>query len=99
MELKQLLRRAAIVALVVGAGAASAVYYLHDVFHSVFKPAALSDAIGTLIIVFVTFLGQRLVSAAFYRDVMLGMDQANRQNRTEHDRYSGAISDVGGELR
>ena len=78
MDFLLLLRRALFISLLVGLGAAITVYFFNDWFHRELLPslgltAPLGDALGSLLIVMVAFLGQRLVSVAFYRDWLFGM--------------------------
>ena len=73
MEFSKLMQRALIVAVLVATGAAFTVYFLHEWFHRVFSSAPVADAIGTAVVVLASFIAQRIVSMAFYRDLMLGV--------------------------
>lgn len=54
------------------------VYFFNDWFHNSFLnalglPYPLGDAVGSVLIVVVAFIAQRAVSLAFYRDMMFGL--------------------------
>ena len=54
------------------------VYFFNDWFHNSFLnalglPDPLGDAVGSVLIVIVAFIAQRAVSLAFYRDMMFGL--------------------------
>ncbi|WP_240327731.1 methyl-accepting chemotaxis protein [Dechloromonas sp. HYN0024] len=87
-----------IVASLVAIGAASAVYFLHDWFHETFTPAPFADAIGTIVIVFVAFLAQRLVSKAFFKDYMLGLSQIAEKGEDKQSTFQSVANEVSGEL-
>ncbi len=103
MDFIQLLRRAGLVALIVGFVAAVVIYFFNDWFHHVFQPAVgldspLGDALGTFLIVLVAFLAQRVVSIAFYKDWMLGLGKQQAEVTYRADSYVAAAEQVGGEL-
>jgi len=98
MDFAKLLRRELTVATLVALGAASAVYFLHDQFHSAFAPAPAADALGTLFVVAVAFIGQRLVSKAFFRDYMLGLTQRAEKRDSKEDAFHKVANEVSGEL-
>ncbi|MEN9478913.1 MAG: hypothetical protein RLZZ298_308 [Pseudomonadota bacterium] len=92
MPVNDLLKRTLLVALLVSVGAFTTVYLFNDWFHTVFTPwlglgNPTTDALGSVIIVIVGFLGQRAVSLAFYKDLMFGM--ANEQKQV-----SSKVNDV-----
>ncbi len=97
MDFTALLRRSIIVAVVVALGAGTTVFFLNEWFHSEFLAGLgiaqpLGDAVGTVLIVGVAYLAQRLVSLAFFRDQMFGL--ASAQQRIEKSsRTVGTISD------
>jgi methyl-accepting chemotaxis protein len=104
MDFIQLLRRAGLVALIVGFVAAVVIYFFNDWFHHVFQPAVgldspLGDALGTFLIVLVAFLAQRAVSIAFYKDWMLGLGKHQAEVAYRADSYVAAAEQVGGELK
>ena len=98
MKPRQLLHRELVVALTVAIGAACTVYYLHDIFHRFLKPAELADAIGTATVVLAAFAAQRLVSLAFYRDLMLGQNTVLGMDRVRIDHFRRINDEVSGEL-
>lgn len=78
--------------LVSGAVVATAVfvtvYLLNDWFHTTFLdalgfPYPLGDAIGSALIVIVAYVAQRAVSLAFYRDMMFGLANEQREIMTK----------------
>ena len=98
MDFSKLLRRELIVAALVAFGAASAVFFLHDIFHRTFAPAPAADAMGTLFIVLVAFIGQRLVSKAFFRDYMLGLSHMAEKGESKRGTFHKVAEEVSGEL-
>jgi methyl-accepting chemotaxis protein len=90
MDFLQALRRMFLVAIVVALGAATSVYLAYDSFHASFGPTPLVDAIGTVFIVLFSFLMQRVVSLAFYRDYMLGMAKLSNRPKGRHSASSSA---------
>ena len=98
MSPSQLLHRERIAALAVAIGAACTVYYFHDIFHRLLRPAELAAAIGTATVVLASFAAQHLVSQALNRDFMPGQSTAPGKSlsRTEHLRRINA--EVSGEL-
>ena len=104
MDFLLLLRRNFLVTLVVGLGAAFAVYFGNDWFHNTVMPLVgvssnLGDAIGTIFIVMAAFFGQRIASIAFYRDWMFGMGKFQAEAVSRSDGYVTAAEQVAGELR
>ena len=104
MEFLLLLRRALIVSCVVGLSAAAAVYGGHDWFHGTLLPAiglspAWGDAAGALMIVWVSFLIQRTLSIAFYRDWLFGLGKAQEVTLQKSYLFVTAAEQVAQELR
>lgn len=98
MDFSKLLRRELIVAALVAFGAASAVFFFHDIFHRTFASAPVADALGTLFIVLVAFIGQRIVSKAFFRDYMLGLSHMAEKGESKRDTFHHVAEEVSGEL-
>ena len=98
MDFSKLMRRALLVAIVVALGAALTVYLLHGWFHQLFTPAPIADSIGTALVVLLAFAAQRLVSLAFYRDYMLGMNHAAAKDEGKLDNFHKVAEEVSGEL-
>ncbi|HTZ00677.1 MAG TPA: methyl-accepting chemotaxis protein [Rhodocyclaceae bacterium] len=104
MDFSQHSRRATAVFLTVALGASIAVYFLNDWYHATFLPAlgvgsALGDAIGTTLIVGASYLGQHLVSLAFFKDTMLGMLNREEQEERQIGAQMGTAELVAEELR
>ncbi len=91
--------RAFLVAAVVALGAGAAVYFMHDDFHRLFQPAPLADALGTIFIVSVAFLGQYLVSRAFFRDYSLGLNHLADSGASQEAVFRQVAEEVSGELK
>ena len=98
MSQTSFLWRAFLVAALVALGAGAAVYLMHDVFHRTFAPASLADALGTVFIVAVAFLGQYLVSLAFFRDCSLGLGDVAARHAGQEAAFRQASEEVSGEL-
>ena len=104
MDLILLLRRATLVALLVGFFASAFVYLLNDWYHLTFlKWANLSDAVGDAIgtfgIISAAFLAQRLASIILFRDWMLGMSKTQSESAYRADSYIASASLVSNELK
>ena len=99
MDYTKIVQRGLIVAILVALGAACTVYFLHEWFHQTFTPSALADAIGTLVIAMAIYLGQRLVSLAFYRDQALGLFKGVAQDVSKMQDFHKVTEEVSGELK
>ncbi|MGB4467889.1 MAG: methyl-accepting chemotaxis protein [Azovibrio sp.] len=104
MKITVLYRRALLVFLIVASGVGLTVYFLNDWFHRVFLPAAglaapLGDAAGTVLIVAVAYLAQRIVSLAFFRDYMYGLSRTQAKERHRRKTFSHVSEEVAGELK
>ena len=104
MDLILLLRRATIVAMIVGIITSGGVYLLHDWFHASVLPALdlsnqVGDSLGTLFVLILGFFTQRLVSIALFRDWMLGLTLREAEQASRADTYVCAAEQVGGELK
>ena len=93
MSHSDLLRRALLSAVIVAAGAFVTVYFLNAWFHKEFLPmfglpSPVGDALGAVIIVFAGYIGQRVVSLAFYRDLMFGLENKDKA-------ISEKVTDIG----
>jgi methyl-accepting chemotaxis protein len=83
MPVNDLLRRTLLVAILIASGTFTIVYLFNGWFHNSFTPwlglgNSATDALGSVLIVLATYLSQRAVSLAFYKDTMFGT--ATRQN-------------------
>lgn len=104
MDFELLLRRSTLIFLIVSLTSSVVVYFFNDDFHTKFLPwiglsSPLGDALGTFLIVTVAFLGQRLLSLAFYRDAMFGMSRREAQAEARFEACAAAAEQVGAELR
>jgi len=84
MPIDNLNRRGLIVALVVATLTFIVVYLLNEWFHDTFLPILgfsnpMGDAVGSVMLVLVAYLAQRLVSLAVYRDAMLGLTHQQQE--------------------
>lgn len=98
-----LLWRIAFVFLLVAVSASVSVYFLHTWFHRSFLfgldiDQPFGDAVGTVLIVASAFIGQRLVSAAFFKDYMYGMNSDRSQLEVVQSNYKSVSDEVAGEL-
>jgi len=104
MDFSQLNRRAALVFLVVGLGAFTTVYLFNDYFEKTFLPTLgvtnpLGSAIGSVIIIAAAYVGQRLVSYAFFRDSMLGLSHREQADRQRAEANAQAAEQVANGLK
>lgn len=104
MDFQQILRRTLFVAIAVGLGAAGAVLVFHEPFHSPLLPSvglspAQGDALGTLFIVMIAFVGQRMVSVAVYRDWLYGAGRLQAEAASRAETFITAAEQVAVELR
>ncbi len=79
------------------------VYFLSDYWHRVFTPAmgidpSAADAIGTALVVFVAFIGNRITSFALYRDAYIGATTLADSFTKMHVGTTTAAIEVGKEL-
>ncbi|MBW7900866.1 MAG: methyl-accepting chemotaxis protein [Rhodocyclaceae bacterium] len=93
MSHSDLMRRALLTAVLVAAGAFVTVYYLNPWFEGSFLPrlgltAPAGNAVGAALIVFASYVGQRMVSLAFYRDLAFGLENMDKA-------ISDKVSDIG----
>ena len=104
MDYSLLLRRSALVFLVVALGAGVTVYFFNEVFHAEVLPmlglsAPMGDALGSALIVLAAFIGQRLVSLAIFRDTMLGLANCEEEEGKRIRGYIAAAEQVADELK
>ena len=98
------LRRSVMVFLAVLIPTTVGIYFLHPWWHEKLLPMLglshpLGDAIGALLIVTATFIGNRLVSLAYFKDVGLGNLATDKQHARIHDARRKAAGEVGAELK
>ena len=103
MNTSALYRRSTLVTAVVAGTAGLTVYFFNDWFHEEFLAALgltdpLGDALGTVLIVAVAYLAQRLVSKAFFRDQMFGLTSEQQRFESSSEQFSAIANEVAGEL-
>ncbi len=103
MDFLLLMRRATLVAILVGTGASVLVFFLHEWFHGSVLPtlglsSAMGDALGTLFIIILGFVTQRLLSIAIFRDWMLGMTKYQAEQSYRSDTFISVADQVSDEL-
>ncbi|MEI6987581.1 MAG: methyl-accepting chemotaxis protein, partial [Rhodospirillaceae bacterium] len=104
MDLILLMRRATLVAIIVGFCASVAVYFFNEQWHIYVLPLfgvnpSLGDAVGTFLAIVLAFMAQRLVSLALFRDWMLGLTLREAEQANRADTYVCAAEQVSGELK
>jgi len=99
MNTSKLLGRVLTIGSLLASGIAGTVYLLSDAFHRIFASGALADALGALLVALVVLIGQRLVSLAIYRDLMLGESTATRDSQERIGTFHTVATEVCGELR
>ena len=92
MPVNNLLRRALLVALIISVATFATIYLFNDWWHLTFTPLLglgdpTTDALGSVFIVIVAYLAQRAVSLAFYKDMMFGLSNQQKE-------VSSKVSDV-----
>lgn len=80
------IRRGGLVVLAVGSFSSIGVYLGHNWYHEAFLPAlgisaALGDALGGFAIILAAYIGQRIASLLFFRDIALGSIRVTQQLR------------------
>jgi methyl-accepting chemotaxis protein len=98
MDFAKLMTRMFVVALVVALGAAGTVYILYEWFHANFTPAPIVDALGTAVAILLAFAAQLLVSRAFFKDSMLGLNHAQNCSESQVGNCQRVATEVSGEL-
>lgn len=103
MDFQILLRRSLLVFIVIAAGATTIVYSLHGWFHTTFSASTglshpVIDTVGTFLLVFVAYLAQRMVSLAFFRDHMLGLNTVAREGQQKVGTFGKVSEEVAKEL-
>ena len=104
MDFLLLLKRSLLVSTLIGLAAALAVYLANDWYHQTVLPglglsAALGDALGVVLIVAATFVGQRLVSILFYRDWLFGLVHVQTEVTGRGVMLAATADQVAAELR
>ena len=84
MPVNSLFKRALLVALIISLGTFATIYLLNDWFHQTLTPwlglgNPITDAFGGVIVVVIAYLAQRAVSLAFYKDMMFGLANEQKQ--------------------
>lgn len=100
---QSLFGRITLVYLAVALSAAIVVFFAHDWFHGQFLTGLtiaqpLGDAVGTMVILAAAFLGQRLVSIAFFRDYAYGMATAAQDMTAKGSAVRTVTDEVAAEL-
>ncbi len=88
----------------VATGVFVAVYFLNDWFtHTVLTglglPYPLGDALGSALIVIIAYVAQRAVSLAFYRDMMFGLANEQKEIMTKFSDVETVGEEIARELR
>jgi methyl-accepting chemotaxis protein len=101
---KTVLRRSSAVLLGVGLTATVLVYFGHDWFDYHILPAfglghRAADTLGSLVVVLVVFVGQRLVSLAVFRDLDVGGITSHRELLQKIQSRNDAAAVVAAELK
>jgi methyl-accepting chemotaxis protein len=84
MPVNSLLKRALLVALIISLGTFATIYLFNDWWHSTFTSFLglgnpTTDAFGGVLIVIAAYIAQRAVSLAFYKDMMFGLANEQKQ--------------------
>ncbi|MDR2187850.1 MAG: methyl-accepting chemotaxis protein [Azonexus sp.] len=98
MDHSKFLQRVLLVAAILTLSVGLAVYVMHDWFHRVFTLNPLADALGSALIVVITFVGIYLVSRALFRDHTLGLQTLVEKKERGQAAFDQVIEEVAGEL-
>lgn len=102
MDFVTLLWRTSIVFVVVALAAGGTVYLLNDWYHGVMAAVGfsdpLADALGTVVVVMAAYVGQRMVSIAFYRDWIFGLKSQQEDETKLLSAHVDAAEQVAHEL-
>jgi len=98
------LRRSVYILLAVAFAVGVTVYFLNDWFHDSLLPALgipqpLGDAVGSVLIVFAVAVAIRLVSYAFFHDMVMGEDKALASHTHARGQTAAVCREVATELR
>jgi methyl-accepting chemotaxis protein len=101
---KTKVQRAAVVFVAVAVVSAVVIYFGHDFFHNEILPAlglghAFGDMLGSIVIILLAFIGQRLVSLAFFHDLDLGGTTAQVKLLDWMQLKGDAATEVANELK
>ena len=103
MEFVTLLWRTTFIFVAVAVAAGIVVFHYNDWYHATMLAygidTPMSDAIGTVIVVMATYIGQRIVSIAFYRDWVFGLKVHQEEEAKLLGDRADAAAQVAGELR
>ncbi|MBI5920735.1 MAG: chemotaxis protein [Betaproteobacteria bacterium] len=104
MDFMILLRRQFLIFSVVAIGAAALAYFGHSFWHGTILPwlgwdPALGEAVGTLLLVALLFIAQRMISIAFYRDWLFGLNMQQTDYLKTNQNLVTAADQVSQELR
>lgn len=104
MDIKTFHYRSTILLVVVSLVAAVTVYFLHGWWHQEFLASigmshAVGDAVGSVAIACVGFIGQRILSHMVFSDPMFGVGEQSANISTRFQTVSAGIEQVVGELQ
>lgn len=104
MDQSTYMRRSVMVLLAVAIPSVIIIYFLHRWFHEDLLPMlglshSFGDAMGALVVITLTFIGHRLVSLAYFKDVGLGNLARDTQSALTCDRCYSAADEVSEELK
>lgn len=104
MNAQQIYRRALAVACAVAVAVSLIVYFGHGLFSKALLTAldispALGAALGTLFVVMLAFLAQRLAAKSMYGDGQFGMETLQQQAVERNATLTNGAEQVAGELR
>lgn len=104
MNTSTFLQRSLLMLGAIALAAGVTVYFLNDWFHGVMLPSLgisnpLGDALGSVLVVFASYVGVRIVSLAVFRDQSFGQGVQIASLTRQHDQSEQALREVADELR
>lgn len=104
MDVVTMLRRATLMTVVVAAGTGATTYFAHHRFHFELLPWLglghdAGDALGVMLIILIAYIGQRLVSMAFYHDILYGVSTVGERQKERMAVHLDASAKVSNELK
>ena len=102
-DMRRMQLRSLLIFLLVAAASGLSVIYFHQFFHEKMLPFlgmthTMGDAAGAVVLIMVTYLANRLVSVAVFKDQMFGMVKLEGRHEKQRQSFLAAATQVSVEL-